>query len=406
MHAGAVSDEHAFGVPDPRLPSHATHVPALQIGVAPEHAASVRHATHVFVVVLHVGVAPPHCVLSRHWTQLIDTGLHLVVRPEQLASLEQPAVHVLVARLQTPFAPVQSAFAMHSTQRWLVVLQTGRPAGHAVTLPALHCTHGPVRHAGSSVVVQAKLWPLPVSPLHATHTPLAVSQMGFEPTHAAVLPAVHSTHLFVVVLHTLFVPVQRIGSAAVHVTHAPVARLHAGAVVVGQAAAAAVPLSSVHATQVPAALHTGVLPPHSADVWHCTHVSGFEGVPQSGVGAAHCAFVRHATQMPAASHFGAAGFVHWLSIVHFDTHLSLMQKGVAPPHCALEVHCTHWSSATSQTGVAPPHAVWSVALHWRHVPPTHAGAVALEHADVVPEPRLPLHAVQTLFVQIGVAAPH
>ncbi len=237
------------------------------------------------------------------------------------------------------------------------MLHTGSPAGQAVTLPALHCTQGPVRHAGSSVVVHANGWPLPVSPLHATHTPLVVSQIGFEPTHAAVLPAVHSTHLFVVVLHTLFVPVQRIGSSAVHVTHAPVARLHAGAVAVGHAAAAAVPLSSVHATQVPAALHTGVLPPHSADVWHCTHVSGLEGVPQSGVGAVHWAFVRHATQIPAGSHFGAAGFVHWLSIVHLATHLSPTQNGVAPPHCADDVHCTHWSSAMSQTGVAPPHAV-------------------------------------------------
>ncbi len=113
MQAGAVSDEHALGVPEPRLPSHATHLPAEQIGVAPEHAASVRQATHVFVVVLHVGVAPPHCVLSRHWTQLIDTRLHFGVRPEQFASLEQPAVQVLVARLQMPSAPVQSPFAMH-----------------------------------------------------------------------------------------------------------------------------------------------------------------------------------------------------------------------------------------------------------------------------------------------------
>jgi hypothetical protein len=270
-----------------------------------------------------------------------------------LASLEQPAVHVLVARLQMPLAPVQSAFAMHCTQRCEVVLHTGSPAGQAVTLPALHCTQGPVRHAGSSVEEQEKGWPLPVSPLHATHTPLVVSQIGFEPTHAAGLLAVHSTHLFVVVLHTPVVPVQRIGSLAVQVTHAPVARLHAGAVVVGHAEAAAVPLSSVHATQVPAALHTGVLPPHSAEVWHCTHVSGFEGVPQSGFGAEHCAFVRHATQMPAGSHFGWAGFVHWLSIVHFDTHLSPTQKGVAPPHCAADVHCTHWSRAMSQTGVAP-----------------------------------------------------
>jgi len=64
--AGAVADEQACGVPELRSPSHATQVPAEQIGVAPEHAASVRHATHVFVVVLQVGVAPPHCVLSRH----------------------------------------------------------------------------------------------------------------------------------------------------------------------------------------------------------------------------------------------------------------------------------------------------------------------------------------------------
>jgi hypothetical protein len=285
-------------------------VPAEQIGVAPEQAASVRQATHVLVVVLHVGVAPPHCELSRHCTQMLVAVLHLGVTPEQFASLAQPAVHVLVARLQIPSAPVQSVFALHWTQRCVVVLHTGRPAGHAVTLVALHCAQGPVRQAGSSVEVHAKGWPLPVSPLHATHTPLVVSQMGFAPTHADVFPAVHSTHVLVVVLHTLFVPVHRIGSSAVHLTHAPVARLQAGAVGSGHAAAAADPLSSVHATQVPAALHTGVLPPHSAELWHCTHVSGFEGVPQSGVGAVHCAFVRHATQMPAGSHFGAAGFVH------------------------------------------------------------------------------------------------
>ena len=58
--AGAVVDEHACGVPELRSPSHATQTPAEQIGVVPEHAASVRHATHVFVVVLQVGVAPPH----------------------------------------------------------------------------------------------------------------------------------------------------------------------------------------------------------------------------------------------------------------------------------------------------------------------------------------------------------
>ena len=331
--------------------------------------------------------------------------MHLGVSPEQLASVAQPAVQVFVATLQIPFAPVHSAFELHCTHRWVVVLHTGNPAGQALTFVALHWAQGPVRQAGSSMVVQAKLWPLPVSPLHATQTPLVVSQIGLEPTHAAGFPAVHSTHLFVAGLQTLVVPVHRIVSSAVQATQAPVARLHAGAVVVGQAEGAAEPLSSVQATHAPAALHTGVLPLHSADVWHCTHAFGFEGVPQSGVGIAQSPLPRHATQMPAGLHFGVAP-PHWLSIVHFETHLSPTQKGAARLHWAIDVHSTHLFSAMSQTGVAPEHAVWSVALHWRHEPPTHAGAVEPRHCEVEPEPKFPSHFVHRLFVQIGVAAPH
>lgn len=132
---------------------------------------------------------------------------------------------------------------------------------------------------------------------------------------------------------------------------------------------------------------------------------GFVGVPQSGVGFEHSPLVRHATQIPAALHFGV-GLAHWLSKVHFETHLSPTQNGAANPHWAMEVHSTHLSNAMSQTGVAPEQAVASVALHWRHEPATHAGAVALVHCDGVPEPRLPSHGEHTLFVQIGVAAPH
>ena len=183
------------------------------------------------------------------------------VSPEQLASVAQPAVQVFVATLQMPFAPVHSAFELHCTQRWVVVLHTGSPAGQAVTLVALHWVHGPVRQAGLFVVVQAMVRPLPVSPLQATQTPFAVSQIGFEPTQAAGFPAVHSTHLFVVVLQTLFVPVHEIVSSAVHATQAPVAKLHAGAAEVGQAGGAAEPLSSLQGTHAPAALQTGVLPP-------------------------------------------------------------------------------------------------------------------------------------------------
>lgn len=80
-----------------RSPSQATQVPAEQIGfVAVVHAALVRQATHVFVVVLQVGVAGVgvHCVSSRHATQICFTRLHFGVRPPQLTSLEQPAVQV------------------------------------------------------------------------------------------------------------------------------------------------------------------------------------------------------------------------------------------------------------------------------------------------------------------------
>ena len=59
-HAGAVATLHAAGVAEPRFPSHGTHAPALQMGVAPPQAASVKHATHVFVAGSHDGVPPLH----------------------------------------------------------------------------------------------------------------------------------------------------------------------------------------------------------------------------------------------------------------------------------------------------------------------------------------------------------
>jgi hypothetical protein len=268
-HAGVAADLHALGVPELRSPSHATQAPApLQTGVLPPQAASVRHCTQVFVVVLHDGVAPPHSALERHCTHCCAATLHFGVRPAQFASVVQPAVHVFVLTLQTPLAPWHCALDVHCTQRWLVVLQTGRPGGHAVTLPALHWTQGPARHAGLAGVAQAALDALPLSPLQATHTPAAVSQIGFEPTQALASCAVHSAHLLVVVLHTPLLPTQRTESCAVHSTHAPLARLHAGDVAVGHADEAAVPLSPLQATHAPAALQTGVPPAQLADVLH------------------------------------------------------------------------------------------------------------------------------------------
>jgi hypothetical protein len=156
MQAGAVADAHACGVPEPRLPSQATHDPAEQIGVAPEQSPLPRHCTHTSVVVLHTGVGIEQVVLSRHCTHWCVPVLHFGVTPPQFVSSTQPAVHVLVARLQMPFAPVHCAFDVHCTQRFVVVLQTGRPAGHAVTLALEHCTHAPEpRHAGFPFVGHA-----------------------------------------------------------------------------------------------------------------------------------------------------------------------------------------------------------------------------------------------------------
>jgi sulfur relay (sulfurtransferase) DsrC/TusE family protein len=43
---------------------------AVQMGVAPEHPALVRHCTHLFVVGSQTGVAPEQVLLSMHWTQV------------------------------------------------------------------------------------------------------------------------------------------------------------------------------------------------------------------------------------------------------------------------------------------------------------------------------------------------
>ena len=306
MHAGAATALHACDVPDPRSPSQGTQAPPTHSGFAPEHAASVRHSTHVFLVVSHVGAAPMQSPLPRHATQVLVASLQRGVAAKQLASLEHPAVQVWAARLQMPFAPTHWAFDVHWTHVLVAVSQTERPGGHAVVFVALHSKHFPATHAGSSTSGHSALCPLPWSPLQPTQTPAAVSQSGVDPTQALGSAAVHWTHLLVVVLQTLFMPTHRTVSDAVHSTHLPDARSQAGATVVGQAALAAVPLSPLHATHASAALQTGVAPLQLADVLHCTQL--FVTVSQKGFGAVQSGTsVRHATQAPLALHRGVSG---------------------------------------------------------------------------------------------------
>jgi hypothetical protein len=272
------------------------------------------------------------------------------VGPEQLRSLEHPAVHVCVFVLQTPLAPAQSLFTLHWTHVLAAVSQTGVPGRHAVTFPALHSTHAPLTQAGSSAEGQAADAAEPLSPLQGTQVLVAVLQTGFEPVHADGFPAVHSTQVLVAVLQTAVEPVHRESFAAVHCTQAPVARLQAGAVVVGQAAEAAVPLSPLQGTQSPPA-QTGFVPEHWAFDVHSTQV--FVDTLQSGVGAAHCMSFKQGTQTPLTVLQTGVGAAHWLSLLQVAVHVLVvrLQNGVCPPHCPFDVHWTQACVAVLHTGV-------------------------------------------------------
>jgi hypothetical protein len=178
-----------------------------------------------------------------------------------------------------PFNPVQSAFFVHWTHS-CVALHALRPTGHAVTFVVLHCTHGPVRHAGSCVVVHASVAAtLPLSPLQALQVLDVKSQTGVFPVHFVTSCVQHWTHLSFVVSHSKPALSHLSVSLAVQSTQEPFVS-HAGAVVVGQARGLPPPLLPPQGEHAPAWLHTGVSPEHSADVRHCTQTFGLVGVPQ------------------------------------------------------------------------------------------------------------------------------
>jgi hypothetical protein len=302
-HAGLVVVGHASLAPEPLSPLHGLHVPASQIGAAglPLQSEFVWHATQVLFVRLQCGVPPPQSPSPRHCTHCC-TAILQRGRPGvmQFASVVQPAVHVSVSVLQMPSAPWQSGFVRHWTQRFVVALQTGSAAGHAVLFVALHCTHAFATHAGSRFDGHAAVAPEPKSPLHPTQRPEAVSQTGVVPTHALGFCAVHWTHFSVVVLQSDLRPTHRTESAAVHSTHAPVPKSHAGSVIVGHASGAPEPLLPLQATHVPPPTEvsqTGVFGfVQSFDVLHCTQISA--GRLQNGLPATPTQFAspRHCTQ--------------------------------------------------------------------------------------------------------------
>jgi hypothetical protein len=144
---------------------------------------------------------------------------------------------------------------------------------------------------------------LVVQPVHML---VAVLQIGFGGTHAAVLPPVHWTQAPIV------------GPAAV---------LQAG--VVGR------PLQSVSEVQGPQVF---------VDVLH------------TGAEAGQSLFATHATQVPVAVLHTGVGAEHWLLIVQ-PTHrfVFVLQWGVGAIHCVVFV-AVHWTQAPIVGPAAVLHA--------------------------------------------------
>ena len=79
-----------------------------------------------------------------------------------------------------------------------------------------------------------------------------------------------------------------------------------------------------------------------------------------------------------------------------------LQTGVAPPHCAFDVHATQVPVPVKQTGVAPVHAVALVAEHWPHAPDVWHAGVAPPHSPSPAQPRR----LCVVVLQTGVVAAH
>ena len=214
-------------------------------------------------------------------------------------------------------------------------------------------------------------------------------------THS--LSAVHPRQVFVAVAQMGVVPEQV--PLSVHWTQAP---LLAQAGVAGFLAAhwAAV----VQAAQV-LFVQMGVVPEQPALFRHCTHL--FVVVSQKGVEPEQVLFSVHCTQAPLVAQAGVALFLvaHWAAVVQAAQVLFAVQMGVVSEQVLLSVHCTHLFVVVSQTGVVPEQVLLSV--HATHCPALGplvaqagvAGLLAAHSLAVV-------QAVQTLFVQMGVAAAH
>jgi hypothetical protein len=324
---------------------------------------SLWHWTHCFVVGLQIGAAPGHSALFEHSVPQVPVVVSQIGALADLQSeLAAHWTHRFVVGLQIGTDVGQSASAEHAAwQVFVAGLQTGVAAGQSVvarhwtqvSVPTLQSAVVPAQAPGSAAV-------------QATQRPSGSSQTGCEPEQFASLvqPTVHVCE---VVLHRPFAPVHWVLSRQATQTWAVSSQT-------GAAPTHSVGSAVVHWTQRPAS--APVLTQAGALV--ARHAAG-EPVPRSP---------SQATQLPAA-----------------------LQIGVAPEHCALELHWTHLFVVALHAGLGETHASVSAAVHSTHMPAPgpvvrQAGAVGWVQAWIAFEPRLPLQPTQTPLWQNGVVPEH
>jgi hypothetical protein len=191
----------------------AVQISFVQMGVAPEHPALDRHATHLFVVVSQTGVVPEQVLLSVQATHcpafvpvLAQAGAVGLLAAHWLAVVQ--AVHTSPAQMGVLAG--QLALVTHWTHVLAVVSQTG--VAPEQVLLSMHWTQVPLaEHAGATELL-AKHW---LASVQAVQT--LAAQMGVAPEHPALVR--HATHLFVVGSQVGVAPPQSVFVA--HWTHRP-----------------------------------------------------------------------------------------------------------------------------------------------------------------------------------------
>jgi hypothetical protein len=255
--------------------------------------------------------------------------------------------------------------------------------------------------------------PQVASERHCTHWPLPllaeVSQAGVAPPQPAPL-ARQVLQVFEVVSQTGLAPPQVL--LFTHATHWPPETevSQTGRLAVLQPALEP-PRQVTHtpAPLLPEASQMGRTPPQPALPAVRQVLQVLEVVSQTGVAPPHCELERHWTHwppgtlvsqtLPPPQPAAAVQVTHWPApLLPEPTH-----TGVAPPQPALPAvrQVLQVFEVVSQTGVVPPH--WALERHWTHWPPPLLAATS--QTVPLPQPWVAVQVLQVLLVGSHTAPP-